>query len=199
MKLSRILVTICLVLLIVSMVMSQSTGTFGIRGGIGTDINGGIAYGGSINYQFPVGNNYLEVGPVFYAGHFEETTEDYNTYVETTDLTVFGVLANYLINYQPTNQGMFFVVGFGFAAVSVDWEEKSDTDISLGTPLPGGGSKQSADGTAGGTVLNVGAGYKFAGNVDIRAEIPVIIIAGAPGEAGAVAPTFTVTLGIRFR
>jgi hypothetical protein len=199
MKLSRILVTICLVLLIVSMVMSQSTGTFGIRGGIGTDINGGIAYGGSINYQFPVGNNYLEVGPVFYAGHFEETTEDYNTYVETTDLTVFGVLANYLVNYQPTNQGMFFVVGFGFAAVSVDWEEKSDTDISLGTPLPGGGSKQSADGTAGGTVFNVGAGYKFTGNVDIRAEIPVIIIAGAPGEAGAVAPTLIVTLGIRFR
>ncbi len=91
------------------------------------------------------------------------------------------------------------MVGAGFAAVSVEWEEKSDTDISLGTPLPGGGSKQSEEGTAGGTVLNVGAGYNFGGNVDIRAEIPVIIIAGAPGEASAVVPTFTATLGIRFR
>ena len=50
-----------------------------------------------------------------------------------------------------------------------------------------------------GTVFNIGAGYKFTGNVDIRAEIPVIIIVGAPGEAGAVAPTFTATLGIRFK
>jgi hypothetical protein len=199
MKLARIVFTICFIALVTSQAISQAAGTFGIRGGIGTDINGGIAYGGSINYQFPVGNNYLEVGPVFYAGHFEETTEDYNTYVEKTDLTVFGVLANYLVNYKPNGSGTFFVVGFGFAAVSVDWEESSPDDISLGTPLPGGGSKQSADGTAGGTVFNVGAGYKFAGNVDIRAEIPVIIIAGAPGEAGAVAPTFTVTLGIRFR
>jgi hypothetical protein len=199
MKLTKLIFTICIILLVTNPSMSQTPGTFGIRGGIGTDINGGIAYGGSINYLFPVGNNHLEIGPVFYAGHFEETTEEYNTYVEKTDLTVFGVLANYLIKYKPDGQGTFFVVGFGFAAVSVDWEESSPNDISLGTPLPGGGSKQSADGTAGGTVFNIGAGYKFTGNVDIRAEIPVIIIVDAPGEAGAVAPTFTATLGIRFK
>jgi opacity protein-like surface antigen len=195
MKLFSPIMVFFVLILLTSSMMSQS---FGIRGGIGTDITGGIAYGGSINYQFPAGNNWLEVGPIFYIGHFEETTEEFHTYEETTDLTVFGVMANYLINY-PTESGVFFVVGAGFAAVSVEWEETSETDVSLGTPLPGGGSKQSEDGTAGGTVLNVGAGYKFSGNVDARAEIPVIIIAGAPGEASAVAPTFTITVGFRFQ
>lgn len=198
MKSLKMLACICFTILIVNVVYAQPTGTFGIRGGVGTDISGGIAYGGSINYQFPLGNNWAEIGPVFFASHAEETTEEINTYVETTDLVVFGVLANYLFNYNPNEPGVFFVAGFGFAAISVEWEEKSDTDISLGTPLPGGGSKQSADGTAGGSVLNVGVGYKFAGTVDVRAEIPVILIAGAPGEASAVAPAFTATLGIRF-
>lgn len=177
---------------------AQTPGSFGIRGGVGTDISGGLAFGGAINYLFPVGKNHAEIGPVLYLSHSEETTEEYNTYTETTDLTVFGVLANYLFNYDPAGSGTFFLAGFGFAAVSVEWEEKSDTDISLGTPLPGGGSKQSAEGTAGGSVLNIGAGYKFAGKVDIRAELPVIFMFDTPGDASSVAPTLTVTLGIRF-
>ncbi len=190
----------CLFILCIGVVgvQAQSQGTWGIRGGVGTDISGGIAYGGSINYQFPLTTNWLEVGPVLYISHFEETTEEFHTYEETTDLTVFGVLANFLFNYNPNRAGTFFLAGFGFAAISVEWEERSEGDISLGTPLPGGGSMQSEEGTAGGSVLNIGVGYKFQGNVDIRAELPVILIFGAPGEAGSVAPTLTATLGIRF-
>jgi len=198
MKLSRFSLIFFIIISGFTLILAQGTGSFGIRGGVGTDITGGLAYGGSINYQFPLGQNWAEIGPVLYISHSEETTEEFNTYIETTDLTVFGVLANYLFNYDPTASGAFFLAGFGFAAVSVEWEEKSDTDISLGTPLPGGGSKQSEDGTAGGSVFNVGAGYKFQGKVDIRAELPVIFIFGAPGETSSVAPTFTVTLGIRF-
>jgi hypothetical protein len=61
-----------------------------------------------------------------------------------------------------------------------------------------GAVSKSEEGTAGGSVLNVGAGYKFTGNVDIRAEIPIILIFGAPGEASSVVPTITATIGIRF-
>jgi hypothetical protein len=198
MKLLRLMSYLGLTILFSNILYAQSSGTFGIRGGVGTDISGGLAYGGSINYQFPWGNNWVEVGPVIYFSSVEETTEEFHTYVEKTDLLVFGVLANYLLNYDPAGSGAFFVVGIGFAGISVEWEESSETDESLGTPLPGGGSKQSEEATAGGTVLNVGAGYKFAGNVDIRVELPVIIIAGAPGEASSVAPTITATVGVRF-
>ena len=185
-------------IIMVGVLPAQSSGSWGIRGGIGTDIGGGLAFGGGINYQFPVNQNYWEIGPVLFISHTEETTEEYNTYIETTDLTVFGVMANYLINYQQSGQGVFFLVGLGLAGISVEWVEESPDDISLGTPLPNGGSKQSADGTAGGSVLNVGVGYKFAGKVDIRAELPIILIFGAPGDASSVAPTLTATIGIRF-
>jgi len=188
----------CIGMMITGVLSAQSSGSWGIRGGIGTDISGGLAFGGSINYLFPSNQNHWEIGPVLFISSTEETTEDFNTYTEKTDLTVFGVMANYLFNYKPDGAGTFFLVGLGFAGISVEWEESSPDDESLGTPLPGGGSKQSEDGTAGGSVLNIGAGYKFAGNVDIRAELPIILIFGAPGEASSVAPTLTATIGIRF-
>jgi hypothetical protein len=198
MKLLRLMSFLCFAIFLNNILYAQSSGSFGIRGGVGTDISGGLAYGGSINYQFPWGNNWGEIGPVLFFSSVEETTEEFHTYVEKTDLFVFGVLANYLVNYDPTGSGAFFVVGIGFAGISVEWEESSDTDESLGTPLPEGGSKQSEDATAGGSVLNVGAGYKFTGNVDIRVELPVIIIAGGPERASSVVPTIIATLGVHF-
>lgn len=198
MKIFIIIFMVCMVIMMTGTALAQSSGSWGIRGGVGTDIGGGLAFGGSINYLFPSNQNHWEVGPVLFISSTEETTTDFNTYTEKTDLTVFGVLANYLINYEPEDAGPFFLVGLGLAGISVEWEESSPDDESLGTPLPGGGSKQSEDGTAGGSVLNIGAGYKFAGNVDIRAELPIILIFGAPGEASSVAPTLTATIGIRF-
>jgi len=197
----KIFIIICMVSMVIMITVTasaQSSGSWGIRGGVGTDIGGGLAFGGSINYLFPSNQNHWEVGPVLFISSTEETTTDYNTYTEKTDLTVFGVLANYLINYEPEDAGPFFLVGLGLAGISVEWEESSPDDESLGPPLPGGGSKQSEEGTAGGSVLNIGAGYKFTGNVDIRAELPIILIFGAPGNASSVAPTLTATIGIRF-
>jgi hypothetical protein len=143
--------------------------------------------------------NSIELGVVMFGGSFEESTDEgMHTYDETTDLFVFGILANYMINYTPDKPGTFFLAGFGLASISVDWEERSETDISLGTPLPGGGSMQSADGSAGGTVFNLGAGHSFNGGFDIRAEIPVIVSFSAPGEASSVIPTLIITGGYRF-
>jgi len=177
---------------------SNESGSIGIRAGIGTDINLGLAYGGGINYLLNLNQNAVEIGLVVFGGSSEEKTEEYNTYTETTDVLVYGVLANYLFGYELKKSCFFGLVGFGFSAISVEWEESSPDDESLGTPLPGGGSKQSEDATAAGSILNLGFGVAFDGGFDIRVEAPIIFIFDAPGDASSIVPTFMATLGYHF-
>jgi hypothetical protein len=172
---------------------------FGIRAGIGTDISGGIAYGGGINYLMSQDDRGAwELGLVAYGGSFEETTTEYFTYVETTDVFAIGVVVNRLLKYTPGERGVFVALGLGAGAISVSWEETSDGDITLGTPLPGGGSSQSADGTSGGMIVNLGVGYSFSGPLDLRLEAPIIYNFDAPGNSSSVIPTLTLTAGLRF-
>jgi hypothetical protein len=169
----------------------------GIRGGIGTDITfGGVAGGAGINKLF---DRELEIGLVFYYGSFEETDEEaVNTYVDTTKVTAFAALLNYLYGYHRDEGGFFFLAGVGLAYLGVSWEERSDTDPTLGTLLPGGGSKQTFDGSVGGLLTNLGVGYAFAGGVDVRLEVPIVIAFGDTGGASSVIPLFTLTGGYRF-
>lgn len=180
-------------------VLAQTTPVnIGLRGGLGMDISGGLAYGLGGNYQLDVQGNVAELGLHFYGSNSSSSkTTTFHTYNETTGLLVFGVLANYLLNYTPGTPGMFFVGGVGLAAINVSWTEESATDTSLGTLLPGGGSKQSVDAFAGGSVINLGIGYLFEGGLDLRFEVPTIFVFGAPGSAATVVPTFTVTGGYR--
>lgn len=190
-----------LVFLLAVTAQAQTDPKVGLRAGVGTDINGGLAYGAGANYllTFPQNTNSLELGIVMFGGSFEESTDEgIHTYDETTDIFVFGILANYLIGYQPNQPSTFFIAGVGLASISVEWEERSATDVSLGPLLPGGGSMQSEDGSAGGMVFNLGFGRSFSGGFDIRAELPVIVSFSAPGEASAVIPTLIVTAGLRF-
>jgi hypothetical protein len=180
---------------------AQDSPRVGFRAGLGTDVNLGIAYGGGANYllTFPNNpNNSLELGIIFFGGSFDETTEEFHTYEETTDLFVFGAMANYLIGYNSDQPSTFFVTGVGLANISVEWEERSSTDESLGTPLPGGGSMQADDGSAAGAVFNLGIGKSFKGGIDIRLEIPTIFVFSVPGEASSVVPTLIATIGMRF-
>lgn len=177
----------------------QSTPKIGIRGGVGTDINLGLAYSAGANYAIGFPQDSLELGILFFGGSFEETTvESIHTYEEKTDLLVFGLMANYLINYKPGRPGLYFVTGVGLASINAEWEERSTTDESLGTLLPGGGSMESEDGTGGGTVLSLGIGSTLSGGLDLRAELPVIVTFARPGGASAVVPTLVATLGYRF-
>ena len=187
-------------LLMAGSVFGQTTRPkVGVRAGLGTDISFGVAYGGGVNYLLATPNGGLELGVVLFGGSFDESTDQgIHTYDETTDLFVFGAMANYLINYTPEQPSTFFIAGAGLASVAVDWEERSKTDNSLGTPLPGGGSMQSADGSAGGSLFNLGVGRAFKGGFDVRAELPVIVSFSAPGESSAVIPTLIVTAGLRF-
>ncbi len=176
----------------------KTNSSIGIRAGLGTDINLGLAYGGGINYLLDLNYNAVEIGIVVFGGNSEETTVEFNTYTEETDVFVFGVLSNYLFGYKLKKPGLFGIIGLGFAAISVEWEESSPDDISLGTPLPGGGSKQSVDASGAGSVFNLGFGISFKGGFDARVEVPVIFIFDAPGDAAAIVPTFMLTAGYHF-
>ncbi|GMT49857.1 MAG: hypothetical protein IEMM0008_1396 [bacterium] len=199
MKLLKTLIISLAVIVSVSTVNAIETGSIGIRGGIGTDVNLGLAFGGGINYKIPLGRDSLEVGAVFFGASFDETTTEYsNTYNETTDVYVFGVMANYLFGYNPKEVNVFFLAGIGLAIIKVKWVESSPTDTSLGTPLAGGGSQQSAEGTTAGVLTNIGIGLTLSKGFDIRAEVPIIIIPGPAGGANAVIPTFMLTAGYSF-
>jgi hypothetical protein len=177
---------------------STSLGGIGIRGGIGTDISGGLVFGGSLNYLMPIQSNPFEIGLVVFTGRFTETTEDIHIYEEQTDILVFGLIGNYLINYDQRSNGLFFLIGTGVGYIDVGWEERSDTDESLGTTLPGGGSKQIEEASVLGFILDFGLGIKFSRSVDVRFEVPVFVISSAPESASSILPTFVLTLGVRF-
>lgn len=180
-------------------ISAQNLANLGIRGGLGTDISFGLAYGVGVNYLLDLNRDKVELGVIFFGGTFTETSDSgFHEYIETTNLLVFGIMANYLYNYSREKTGIFYIAGVGFASISVEWEERSDTDTSLGTLLPGGGSKQSIEGTAGGSVLNLGVGYSINRNLDIRAEIPVIVTFARQGGSSSVIPALLLTIGYRF-
>jgi hypothetical protein len=178
-------------------VYSPESDGVGLRFGAGTDITLGLAYGAELNYTKVLGGNAIELGLAGFGGSFDETTEEgCCTYNEETNILVLAAVVNYLISYARS--GPYFVAGFGVGGISVDWEERSPDDISLGTLLPNGGSMQSEDASSAGTILNFGIGQRFSKSFDIRAQVPTFFVFSAPGEASGVVPTFTLTLGLRF-
>ena len=186
-------------LMLVSPAYAQSPGNTGIRLGLGTDISGGIAYGGQVNYTIPKGVSAVELGVTVFGGSFtEDSNNGFNDYHETTDVVAFGVIANYLIRHSMETEGPYFVVGAGFGAFSVEWREESPTDGSLGPPLSGGGSYQEEDGSAGGAILNFGIGHRFSEEIDLRAQVPTFFIGGGDQRSSQVVPTFTITVGVAF-
>ena len=197
---TQIIIIVALSVLLAVGASAQTQGNFGIRGGLGTDVGGGIAYGIGGNYILPLQQNHVEFAAVLFGGSYDETSDNgWNEYEESTDLMVFGAMGNFLFGYEPLQSSTYFIAGMGLGVISMSWEEKSDTDESLGTPLPGGGSMQSEEGTAGGTIFNFGIGHSFESGFNLRAEFPIIVAFSAPGEAGAVAPNFMITAGLMFK
>lgn len=145
------LIVVCVVIGGGNSVYAQESGAVGIRLGIGTDIGGGIAYGGQLNYTLYQTRNAVEMGLAVFGGKFEEDSNNgFNDYHEETTIFVVGAIVNYLFRYALDIPSPYFLAGIGVGSISVEWEERSDTDSSLGTPLPGGGSVQSEEGTTAG-------------------------------------------------
>jgi hypothetical protein len=191
------MLTVVLVLMAGSLSAQSATDGLGLRGGVGTDVTfGGVAFGAGVNLLL---QQNLEVGLMIYYGSFEEESNNgFNDYFETTEITAVAAMANYLYRYVPGEDGWFFLGGVGLAYLNVFWEEWSPTDTSLGTLCCGGGSKHDFEGGVGGFTLNIGTGYAFAGGLDLRLEVPIVIVVGDVGEASGLIPLFTVTAGYRF-
>ena len=199
------LLFICLIL---SCVVSGTAGAesaepsgLGFRGSLGTDVELGIGYGvgGSYLIDRPDSPNMVEIGVDFYYHNSSETTDEtVHTYEEEIWLTVFAARINLLMDYEPFREGTYFILGIGLASVAVEWEERSDTDTSLGPYLDGGGSMQSAEGTIAAAVLNFGVGRNFANALEGRVELPILVAFDDVGDAASVMPTITVSLGKRF-
>jgi hypothetical protein len=171
----------------------------GIRGGVGTDIDLGLAFGGGVNYMLDMPANPLELGVLAFYSHSSETDDNgFHEYTEKTDVFVFAMMANYLWGYMRGKPGLFLLGGFGLGMASVGWEESSPTDESLGELLPEGGSMHDGGGTGAGSIFNLGGGVTFSNGADIRLEIPVILIFGDYDQPSSVVPTFTLTAGMRF-
>ncbi len=178
---------------------AQEKGPFSLRLGVGTDITLGTAYG--IGGRFTTmgsGRTATEFGADFYVARSEETTEEFHTYKEKTDLNVFAARINWLFNYSPKSRDWYYLFGTGAGAFSVEWEESSETDTSLGTPCCGGGSLQREEGTVFGAIVNFGFGRFLTDSVDFRVELPIFLIPSSVGEAANVVPTLTATIGMRF-
>ena len=187
--------TLALSLLLISgLVFGQSKeGSFGIRAGIGTDISLGIAYGGNLNYCLMED---FELGLNLFGGKFSETSDNgIHNYDETTSVFVLGAMGTWLFNHHPQETKPYFLTSAGLGFISYDWEERSDTDSSLGTPLPGGGSMQSESGNTGGLLLGLGFGMTFAGPFDLRFDVPILLTFS---ETVGVVPLFMFTAGYRF-
>ena len=168
----------------------------GARAGVGSDITfGGLAFGGGVNKLFL---DNLEVGLVFYYGSFtENSTNGVNNYTDTTKITALAAFVNYLYGYHRNSSGFYLVGGVGLAYLGINWEESSPTDVTLGTLLPGGGSKATFDASSGGSILNLGAGFSFGAGFDLRLEVPIVIAFGSAGGSSTVIPLFTLTGGYR--
>jgi len=184
---------------LVGTAFAQSESVIGARVGIGTDVSGGIAYGGQLNYTMPQNDNSLELGLTFFGGSFEEDRDNgVNTYHEETDVLVVAGMVNYLFRHSMDNGGLYFLAGGGAGAFSVDWREESPTDTSLGSPLAGGGSFQEEDAVAAGFILNAGIGHRFSEKFDLRFQVPTFFIGSGDTRDSQVVPTFTITAGYTF-
>jgi opacity protein-like surface antigen len=179
---------------------TPANGAFGVHAALGTDVALGVGFGAGATYVLPgAGPKRYEIGVQLFMAHSEYTDDEgLHSYTETTDMRVLAIRANILWNYTPHMPGMYFVAGTGAAGVYVEWEERSPTDTSLGTPLSNGGSKQSDDGAAGALVANAGLGYTFGGGFDVRIELPILIFSNGVGEAATFAPTVVASAGYRF-
>ena len=207
---SFVLLLGCLGLQLPAAVHGQGSGRIGIRGGAGRDTAGGAAYGGQIEYTLFDGTNSIELGLAAFGNTLvEDTSIGSHDYHEETDLLVAGVIANFLFRHSMQAAGPYLVAGLGVGSSIVDWREESPTDLTLGAPpssrsrrignpLPGGGSFQEEDGVGVGMIVNLGIGQRFHEHLDVRAQVPMFLLASTDVRDPKWITTLIVTVGIGF-
>lgn len=179
-------------------VKSSTPGVFEVRGGFGTDIQLGlgIGVGGAYLWKPSGEGTVFEFGADFYYHHSTESYTDQRGNVtvkgeDKTTLTVFGVRANTLFNYHPTERSIYFIAGFGFVVASLDWEENENA------PNWTAPTHDEVDGSSAGNIINLGIGVPIGTNLDLRIETPMLFFYSTPGKSASFAPT--VTIGVTYR
>jgi hypothetical protein len=183
-----------------SSVRSSTLGTFGVRAGVGTDLQLGLGFGvgGSYMWNSGGGGTAFELGADIYYHHSTDSYTDQRGSVtvkgeDKTTLTVFGVRANALFNYNPNEKSVYFIAGFGFVVASLQWEENENAP-NWNAPY-----HDKAEGTSAGNIVNIGIGIPLGRNLDVRLETPMLYFYSAAGKSATFAPTATIGLSYRFK
>lgn len=175
----------------------QNPESFGVRGGVGTDIELGLGFGAGAFYVWTSGSIGFELGADVYYHHSTETYEEERGVTvngeDVTTLIIFGVRANGLFNFRPSRRSVYFIAGVGFVVASLEWTRK-ETAPNWTQPY-----RDQADGTAVGNIVNLGVGIPLTRQLDIRLEFPMLFLYSSYGNAATFVPTATLGLVYRFR
>jgi len=163
---------------------------FAVGGHIGTDVTGGIGFGGGLAYILvPAGSAFgYEFGLDFFYHGYEETDEGST---EKVNLSIFVVRSNWLWNYSHKQDQVYFVSGVGFVVAMVEWNNEYDPAV-YGYSLT-----ETEDYTSVGNVINLGVGYSTASGFGVRLETPMLFFYNT-GNAASFVPTFTIGVKIIF-
>jgi hypothetical protein len=163
------------------------------RANVGFDLfDLGFAFGVGGGYRFPVGTGTSEViVDVYWSPPFKETYTSGNwDYEESTELLILSARVDWLFLYKPGMSGFFPVVGAGFFAGALWWEETSTYRFPPYDVIP-----DDAEYFASGSVFSVGAAYSFKDRFEARFEVPVLVFFG---YYTAVAIPFTASFLYKF-
>ncbi len=163
----------------------MSSGSFLIRGGVGTDITGGLGFGGGLGFVWTpsFSSTGMEFGVDYFFHSSEEDNDSGNK--EKTELGIFTGRVNWLWNYDPGQGSVYFITGVGFVVASIDWRED------------GPNYRDSFDATSAGNVINLGGGWQSPAGFGVRIETPLLFFYNT-GSASAFVPTFVLSLVYRF-
>jgi hypothetical protein len=180
------------------------SGSFNVRGSVGTDIELGIGFGGGASYVWrpSMSGTAFEIGAdIFFHHSSGKETED-NTFGETSDWTlsllVFGVRGNGLFNYYPGESDVYFIAGVGFVVASIDYNEK----YYAANYVPGfsyDATETDFEEASAGNVINLGLGLTTGSGLEFRLETPMLFFYSTDGNMTSFVPTATVSVQYRFR
>jgi hypothetical protein len=175
--------------------MGPSMGAFGLKGHMGTDVTGGLGFGGGALFLLNSGSNAAyEFGvDVFLHEADDHYDESGGTRTEAVELFIIAARFNWLWNYSFEQSSVFFVAGVGFVYAGLNWKLINETGNTPGT----GTLLEDEDYSTAGNLFNLGAGWSSASGFGIRLETPMLFFYSS-GNASSFVPTFTLSLMYRF-
>ena len=165
---------------------SPSSGGFGISGHVGTDISGGLGFGGGLSYVLVPGGSSsgYEFALDYFFHEYDEEEPDVKNY---TDLSIFAFRANWLWNYKHGQSGVYFVTGVGLVFATLDYT------IEYNPAVYGYSLSEIYDYSSVGNIINLGVGWTSGMGFGLRFETPMLFFYSS-GEAASFVPSFALAV-----